>query len=425
MRMGYVLQRLRMSAVLRSVGWQMMGSAATLSGALWISWTHGLEAQGEFGLAKSWFDAAAAIAALGLPHGLLHLMYRRGINARHLLPWLHNVVTLAVFVCMPSAAVAAALGQKTLALVVASLPFSIAHLLARSWLLHERGEELFGAITAMPAVILLVTILLGSQHYVWLLLGTAVIAGTVSLTLVAHTVRRARATAEVKRCDATTTVPPRALAEENRSPDVSPASLRRELWSSSLQVWMQAALGSALPAGLLSVVAQSGQTQRALGEASLGLHIYQVFAVLTGYVAPLLFHRIADHKNAARLDVMALSNHSRLALGCLCAILALSMLAGVVLQPAALWPAIGLMGLAGIAAVAARLHSTVLLARSKYLELSLQAGWRLLLALLATVLALRFTPPLVAVSAALLLTEGLTWWRCNRQAARTQATTLA
>ena len=32
---------------------------------------------------------------------------------------------------------------------------------------------------------------------------------------------------------------------------------------------MQAALGGALPAGLLSVVAQSGQTQRALGEASI------------------------------------------------------------------------------------------------------------------------------------------------------------
>ena len=424
MRLLSLVRRLRMSAVLRSVGWQMLGSAATLATALWISWRHGLAAQGEFGLAKSWFDAAAAIAALGLPHGLLHLMYRCGINAHQLLPWLRRIPAVAAILCMPSAMVAAALGQQTFALVFASLPFAIAHLLARSWLLREWGEEVFGAITAMPALVLLATVLLGGQHYAWLLLGTAVIAGTTSLTLVAHTVRQARAAAGVKTCNAPKTLPSRDPAAENKPPDTSPASLRRELWSSSLQIWMQAALGSALPAGLLSVVAQSGQTQRALGEVSLGLHIYQVFAVLAGYVAPLLFHRIADHKTSTRLDALVLSTRSRRALWLLSTTLLLSMLVGVILQPHALWPAMGLMGLAGIAAVAARLHSTVLLAHSEYFELSLQAAWRLLLALLATVLALRFVPALVAVSAALLLTEGITWWRSARHAAHIQATTL-
>ena len=48
----------------------------------------------------------------------------------------------------------------------------------------------------------------------------------------------------------------------------------------------------------------------------------------------------------------------------------------------------------------------------------------LLLALLAAVLALKLMPALVAVSAALLLTEGLTWWRSARQVACVQATTL-
>jgi len=62
------------------MAWQAVGSAATLGAALWVSWRMGLAEQGEFGLAKSWFDAAAVIAALGLPQGLLHLQYRCGVG---------------------------------------------------------------------------------------------------------------------------------------------------------------------------------------------------------------------------------------------------------------------------------------------------------------------------------------------------------
>ena len=421
MSLVHFFRRLRISAVLRSVGWQMLGSAATLGTALWISWNHGLEAQGEFGLAKSWFDAAAAIAALGLPHGLLHLMYRCGISAHQVLPWIRRILTVAAILCLPTAAFAAVIGQQTPALVLASLPFATAHLLARSWLLRERGEEIFGIVTAMPALVLLAVVLLAGQHYPLQLLGTAVIAGITSLSLVAHTARQARAAIGVKTRNARETPPPCA-ALRKKSPDASTTWIRRELWSSSLQIWMQAALGGALPAGLLSVVAQSGQTQRALGEASLGLHIYQVFAVLAGYGAPLLFHRIADHRTSAKLDAAALPLRSQHALWVLGVALLLLMLIGVFLQPNALWPAIGLMSLAGIVAVAARLQGTVLLARSKYFELSLQAGSRLLLALLATMLLIQFLPALVAISVALLLIEGLTWWRSAHQAARISAT---
>ncbi|MCB1987567.1 MAG: hypothetical protein KDE69_04255 [Burkholderiaceae bacterium] len=420
MSLVHFFRRLRINAVLRSVGWQMLGSTATLGTALWISWNHGLEAQGEFGLAKSWFDAAAAIAALGLPHGLLHLMYRCDISAHQLLPWIRRILTVAAILCLPTAAVAAALGRQTSALVLASLPFAIAHLLARSWLLRERGEEVFGIITAMPALVLLAAVLLGGPHYAWLLLGTACIAGTTSLSLVAQTVRRARATAGIPTGNTLETISPRTATGKNL-PVASTPTIRRELWSSSLQIWMQAALGGALPAGLLSVVAQFGQTQRALGEASLGLQIYQVFAVLAGYVTPLLFHRIADQRASTKLKATAISMGSRRALWTLGASLLLSMLIGVIMQPHALWPAIGLMILAGSLAVTARVHGTVLLARSEYFELSLQATWRLLLTLLTAVLALRFMPALVAVSAALFLTEGVTWWRSAHQVARIQA----
>jgi hypothetical protein len=35
----------------------------------------GLAAQGEFGLLRSWSDAALTLVVLGLPQGLLHLQY--------------------------------------------------------------------------------------------------------------------------------------------------------------------------------------------------------------------------------------------------------------------------------------------------------------------------------------------------------------
>jgi len=416
-----LFQRLRISVVLRSVCWQMLGSAATLCTAFWISWDHGLEAQGEFGLAKSWFDATAAIAALGLPHGLLHLMYRCGISPNQLLPWMRGILVVAATLCWPAAGATAALGQQTAALVLASLPFALAHLLARSWLLRALGEEVFGIVTAMPAFVLLAAVLIVTQHYPWLLLATTAIAGTTSLSMVAYTARREQTTSNVTMRSNQLTVP-HHKAEGGKFVEALPHSLRRQLWTSSLQIWMQAALGSALPAGLLSVVAQSGQAQRALGEASLGLHVYQVFAVLAGYVAPLLFHRIAGHRTRSPLDATALSSRNRRVLWIVGGSLLLVMLGGIALQPDALWPAIGLMTLAGIVAVAARLHSTVLLARSQYRELSLQAAARLLLASLVTLLTLQFVPALIAISAALLLTEGLTWWHSAHRAAMTKAT---
>ncbi|MCB1973774.1 MAG: hypothetical protein KDE65_04605, partial [Burkholderiaceae bacterium] len=112
----------------------------------------------------------------------------------------------------------------------------------------------FGIITAMPALVLLAAVLLGGPHYAWLLLGTACIAGTTSLSLVAQTVRRARATAGIPTGNTLETISPRTATGKNL-PVASTPTIRRELWSSSLQIWMQAALGGALPAGLLSVVA--------------------------------------------------------------------------------------------------------------------------------------------------------------------------
>ena len=115
----------------QSVAWQAAGSAATLAAALWVSWRFGLAAQGEFGLAKSWFDAAAVLAVFGLPQGLLHLQYRCGVAAAALLRWLAGWLLGLAGVAAVAVPLLAWRGHALAAAVVASLPFAAAHLLAR------------------------------------------------------------------------------------------------------------------------------------------------------------------------------------------------------------------------------------------------------------------------------------------------------
>ena len=382
------------SPAVQSVLWQALGSAATLGAALWVSWRFGLAAQGEFGLAKSWFDAGAVIAALGLPQGLLHLQYRRQVPGAALWPWLRRGLLGAAVVCAGAALLAWALGAGLLAAVLASLPLAVGHLLARSLLLPSRGAVVFGVVTALPALLVLTGVLTMGlldepQSFAALLWAAGGIAGSLSLGLVARL-----------------PAPP----GRTRWP-------HKELWTVSLQSWLQAALGGLLGAGLLSVVAASGQGGAALGAASLGLHLYQLFAVVAGYAAPLLFDRLARQQTPSLAGRQLPPGVSAALGGAVALALLAAALAAAGLAPAWALP-LGLMLPAGLAAVAARVHGTVLLARSDYLELSRQAAWRLGLALASATVALWLMPAPAAVALALLVTESATWWRAARRSAR-------
>ncbi len=83
---------------------------------------------------------------------------------------------------------------------------------------------------------------------------------------------------------------------------------------------------------------------------------------------------------------------------------------------------VGLMLPAGLAAVAARVYGTVLLARGDYRELSLQGAWRLALALGLASLSLHLLPAAAAVAVALLATE-LHRWRSARRCAQSEPST--
>ncbi len=377
----------------QSVVWQAAGSAATLVAALWVSWRFGLAAQGEFGFAKSWFDAAAAVASFGLPQGLLHLQYRRNVAPAALLDWLARALLALGLVSVVAAAAAALLQRPLPAAVALSLPFAVGHLLARSLLLAGRGVVVFGAVTALPGLLVLLGVLgfgwVGRDHgFEALLLAAAVLAGSTTM----------------------------ALAWRSAGP-VAPAPWpRRELWQISLQSGLQAALGGALAAALLSAVSVSGHDRAALGAASLGWHVYQVFAVGAGYLAPLIFDRLARQQEPSSLRWPAPARVAAAAL----LVLALLALATAWRVPAwAPWLVpLALMLPAGLASVAARVAGTVLLARASYVELSVQAAARLAIAVVAITLALRWLPAASSLALSLLLVELATWGRCSRLVAR-------
>ena len=375
----------------QSVAWQAAGSAATLSAAAWVTWSLGLAAQGAFGFAKSWFDAAAPIAAFGVPQGLLHLQYRLNVNAATLRPWLRRAGLWLGLVCLAAAAAMLWLQHRLAAAVLLSLPFAVGHLVARSVILAERGVVWFGMITALPALLVLAGALgyglLGVESgFDVLLLASAAVAGLVSMVT------------------AWRSVDPEALGDWPR----------HALWRASAQSWVQAAGGALLGAALLSTVAWAGNGDAQLGAASLGLHVYQVFAVVAGYLAPLQYDHLARQDRPASLAWPLAARRAGVAIGLLAPLGVAACWAeprwSVWLLPASL------MLPAGVIAIAARGAATLLLARGAYAELSAQALWRLLLAVGACALALRWLPAAAAVALALLCIESVTWWRAAAQA---------
>lgn len=190
----------------------------------------------------------------------------------------------------------------------------------------------------------------------------------------------------------------------------------RALLASSLQSWLQTGLAALLGAGLLATIAALGQRGEALGVASLALHVYQVFVVLAAYVSPLLFDRWARQRE---VPALAWPPQAR-------RVLVVMLLAAVAALGWALWaphlaswliPSVLMLG-AGLAALAARIAGTVLLARGDYAELSLQAGLRLVIALGVIVALLPWLSAATALACALLLTELATWWRASAVARR-------
>jgi len=339
-----------------SLGLQAAGSGATLLASAVIAAGFGLSAQGEFALVKSWVEALATLLALGLPQGLLHLLYRAEASEAALWRWSNRY--LAGLLAVSAAVAALAWGgvaamSPTQAAVAVALPAAVAHQLWRSLVLRRRGVVVFAAVTAAPALLLLASA--GS----WLALRRA--DGFGLMILVAWWAA-ALATGVVAR--------PRRGAG-----GLAPGAAR-ELWSVSLQAVLQTGAAALLPAALLSLAQRVGGSVAAVGALSLCMQVYLLFAVAAAYVAPLIY----DASARGGVDVAALLRRLPAALRWGPPALAIAAPPLVALG----WPALQgrvlltvALGLAGVAALYARGFTTVLQARGHYAELSAQALLRL------------------------------------------------
>ncbi len=196
------------------------------------------------------------------------------------------------------------------------------------------------------------------------------------------------------------------------APAVARAWPSNSLWSVSLQTWLQGALAALLVASVLSLVRWLGATLNEVGVLSLGLYVYQLFAVFATYAAPMVYDRVAG--DGLRVVDPAVGGHwSRCALT-----VAIPAVLGALIAPrlvALAWPAVAAhvgsmtcFALAGLAALGTRLGSTLLQAGGRFRELSFQAAWRLALVLVLVAISTPLFSASLGVPFALLGVELLT-----------------
>lgn len=389
-----------MTAALWSILIQGSGSAAALLASLWVAWQMGLPAQGEFALLRSWTDAWTVVLCMGLPQGLLHACYREGVPAAALQGFVMRTVlavalglALAIVLWWVLAGLAlpaagATLSPESVLLVALALPFWVGHLLWRSLALHSRGVVPYAVLTALPAWLVLVGVVVlaatGARAFAWVLLAAAACAAVAAALLVGAGVRQ------------------RLAVQWSR----------RTIWKVSVQTWGQGLAAAWMPALLLSLVALAGAPLGEVGALSLGLQVYQLFAVAAAYAAPQVYDRAA--RGPGTLPGQVLVAWAR-RLGWWPPAIAAGAALGLPWAAAAWWPALagyeaGLaaLALAGLLALLARLWATLLQAAGRIRELSWQALARVILACALTV---GWTPTmgaLLAVPLALLATELLT-----------------
>lgn len=393
-----------MTPALWSVLIQAAGSAATLVTALWVASRLGLAAQGQFGLLRSWSDVLVMVAIFGLPQGLLHLQYRQGVPVSVLRHWTARYLAglaaavLVVLALIAAETALASLPHREQAMVLlAAVPFAAAHQLWRALTLRSAGPVAYAAVTAAPAVLILVALvpyLLFEWHsgFEWALFAAAGMSALASGWLAKRIAKAGGARVSWS---------------------------RRTLWSVSAQTGAQSIMSSLNPAAQLSLIGLLGASLAQIGTVSLGLQLYQVFGIAAVYAAPLVYDHAARRREAPALAEMIGLLRARVP-----RVWRYLLVAGIGAGLAGPWilplvwpglsafaPMLSLMTLAGLLALGVRLLSTLQQARGQYLVLSLQALTRLVAGTAMTALALEFWPATLVVPSVMIVVEAslLAW----------------
>lgn len=379
---------------------QAGGAAAGLLVVVLVSHRFGLEAQGRFGLLKSWSDAISVALMFGLPQALLHLSYHGDAPLARLRGFAQAYAGRLLLAALPLAVLAWFCPWPWLAWAVLAAPGFVLHGLLRSLLLRASGPLAYAWVTVCPALLLLVAI---AVLAVWRSesFGPALLVSAAACALVVWgAAQRA------------------GIASERSTPLTGMHDVNRH-------AFVQNACAAAQTALLLSLVAWQVALPTAVGETSFALVFAQVFALAASFIAPLVYDAMA--RASARTDGLAPARDGlrkvlrRLGLT-LPALVVLAVVAVpevVTLVFAASYASATLacqvMAVAGTLMLANRLAATVLQAQGEFAELTRQAVARLVLSLLITALlsSLLRWPAALAVGAALLVSEvllGLRLW---------------
>jgi len=385
---------------------QAGGSAAGFLVVVLVSHRFGIEAQGRFGLLKSWADAISVALMFGLPQALLHLSYHGHAPLARLRGFAQAYAGGLLWVALPLAALAWFSPWPWLAWAVLAAPGFVFHGLLRSLLLRASGPLAYAWVTVSPAGLLLVAVaglaVLRTDAF-----GPALVASAVACTLlVAWVAGRA------------------GIGSERSTPLAGVRSVNRH-------AFVQNACAAAQTALLLSLVAWLVAAPTAVGETSFALVFAQLFALAASFMAPLVYDAVAraatpadDPAGAgagakAHAGLHAALRRLRFVLPALVVLAVVAVPAVVTLLFAAPYASATLacqvMAVAGTLMLANRLAATVLQAQGAFGELTRQAVARLVLSLLLTAVlcALLRWPAALAVGCALLLSEavlGLRLW---------------
>ncbi len=347
----------------------------------------GLDAQGRFGILKSWADMAVTALMFGLPQGLMHCSYQPNADVAGLRSLVHRYVLALTTVGMAVAATAAWLGYGAVAVVTLAVPGLVFHGLLRSLLLRGAGLIAYALVTIAPAISLFVGVLvlvsIESSQWQWSIMASS-LASLACVLLMASLY---------------------GLPAARRAKEL-PAGL----WSASTHNFIFNICVAAQPALLLTLLAALGSKAEQLGSLSLSFYFLQIFSVLAGFLAPAVYDRFAVGKSLPSVWARDRPRVMRVLLA------AVAVVAGVIaampwmfstaFQPsyAAAIQACQVMSAAGVLVLATRFISVVLLAAGRFAEMGYQALARVGLSLLLALFghwALTLEPALAAACAVL------------------------
>lgn len=349
-------------AVLWSVGLQAIGSCSTFAIAFVIAHTLGLAAQGSFGVLKSWLDVLVTALLFGLPQGLMHFSYQPGVGIAELRGLLQRYVALVVATAVLAGAIAMQQGFIAMGVVVLAVPGLVFHGLLRSLLLRAAGLISYALVTIAPAVSLFIgvvaTVLLRSAHWEWAMLASSLASVAVVMAAASwHGLPPARGGG---------TPPP-------------------GIWSASLHNFVFNVCVAAQPALLLAMLVAWGADPSQVGALSLSFYFLQVFSVLAGFVAPVVFDRFAAGSSIAAVWAkdreLAWKVLLMIFVGLAALTLALPAIFRVAFQSsyAVAVDTCRLMTLAGGLVLLTRLIATLMLVAGRFVDMSRQAIARVVL----------------------------------------------